>query len=79
MHLRSIEEFELRLVSNVLRSAQEPALRYTIPFMAVYLEATDRLAGFSSNVSINDIAPSLPLIVVKAGGKPELAACPKQA
>jgi hypothetical protein len=28
-----------------------------MPFMAVYLEAMHRLAGLSSQVSINDIAP----------------------
>ena len=53
-----------------------------MPFMAVYLEAMDRLAGFSSNVSsnvsINDIAPSPPLIV-GADGELELAACRKAA
>jgi hypothetical protein len=33
-----------------------------MPFMTVYLEAMDRLVGFSSNVLINDIAPSGKLV-----------------
>jgi len=33
-----------------------------MPFMAVYLEAMHRLIGLSSNVSINDIAPSQKMV-----------------
>src|SRR6516225_9729537 len=47
------------------KMSSAPALRYTMPFMVVYLEVMGRLVGFSSNVSIKDIAPSLWLIAVR--------------
>jgi hypothetical protein len=37
-----------------------------MPFMAVYLEVMLRLAGLSSNVSINDIARSREISLLKA-------------